>query len=107
MGYTRADWSAHFSEGRDFRQLGDDEKRLIAEHAPPPAGGRALDACCGTGELAAFLATLGYTVDATDFAEGALARARAERSTVEGCAGCVWTSKRTTRRTCTRTATTW
>ncbi|GGZ22072.1 bifunctional class I SAM-dependent methyltransferase/NUDIX hydrolase [Streptomyces nitrosporeus] len=84
MGYTRADWSAHFSEGRDFRQLGDDEKRLIAEHAPPPAGGRALDACCGTGELAAFLATLGYTVDATDFAEGALARARAERSTVEG-----------------------
>ncbi|MFF7186481.1 methyltransferase, FxLD system [Streptomyces sp. NPDC008222] len=84
MGYTRAEWSAHFSEGRGFGPLGDEEKRLLVEYAPAPEGGRALDVCCGAGELAAFLASLGYTVDGTDFAEGALARARAEHAEVEG-----------------------
>lgn len=49
MGYTRADWSAHYTDGRGFRRLGDEERRLLAERAPAPAGGRALDVCCGTG----------------------------------------------------------
>lgn len=84
MGYTRTDWSKHYAAGNGFRQLGDKEKALLAEHAPAPAGGRALDAGCGTGELAVFLASLGYTVDALDFAEGALERARAEHAAVEG-----------------------
>jgi protein-L-isoaspartate(D-aspartate) O-methyltransferase len=84
MGYTRADWSNHYAAGKGFRQLGDKEKVLLAEHAPAPAGGRALDAGCGTGELAVFLAALGYAVDAADFAEGALERARAEHTAVEG-----------------------
>ncbi|MFD0623103.1 NUDIX domain-containing protein [Streptomyces sanglieri] len=44
-------------------------------------GGRALDACSGTGEMAAYLASLGYGVD---FAEGALERARSEHAGVEG-----------------------
>ncbi|MET8538642.1 methyltransferase domain-containing protein [Streptomyces sp. NPDC005065] len=78
MGYTRADWSEHFSDGRGFRRLGDEERGLLVEHAPAPEGGRALDACCGSGEMAAYLASLGYTVDAADFAEGALERARQE-----------------------------
>lgn len=84
MGYTRTEWSKHYADGNGFRQLGDKEKALLAEHAPAPAGGRALDAGCGTGELAVFLASLGYTVDALDFAEGALERARAEHAAVEG-----------------------
>ncbi|MGW0855070.1 NUDIX domain-containing protein [Streptomyces sp. NPDC002690] len=85
MAYARADWSAHFSEGRGFARLGEDEKRLLAEHVPAPeGGGRALDACCGTGELAVFLASSGYTVDGADFAEGALERARTEHAGVPG-----------------------
>ncbi|MET8114808.1 methyltransferase, FxLD system [Streptomyces prasinus] len=84
MGYTRADWSAHYTGGRGFLQLGDEERCLLAERAPAPAGGRALDVCCGTGEMVAYLASLGYTVDGMDFAEGALERARTEHVEVEG-----------------------
>ncbi|MEV0302349.1 methyltransferase, FxLD system [Streptomyces prasinus] len=84
MGYTRADWSAHYTDGRGFLQLGDVERRLLAERTPAPAGGRALDVCCGTGEMVSYLASLGYTVDGMDFAEGALERARTEHADVEG-----------------------
>ncbi|MFI0776246.1 NUDIX domain-containing protein [Streptomyces sp. NPDC021212] len=84
MGYTRADWSEHYTDGRGFRPLGDQEKALLVEHVPAAEGGRALDACCGTGELATFLAALGYTVDGADFAEGALARARSEHAGADG-----------------------
>ncbi|MFF8868354.1 class I SAM-dependent methyltransferase [Streptomyces sp. NPDC015139] len=51
---------------------------------PAREGGRALDACCGTGELVAFLTFLGYEVDGVDFAEGALTRARTERAGLPG-----------------------
>ncbi|WP_243762147.1 methyltransferase, FxLD system [Streptomyces sp. Tu 3180] len=84
MGYTPAYWSEHYNAGIRFRQLGDEEKGLLVKHAPAPEGGRALDACCGTGEMAAYLASLGYTLDGADFAEGALERARTEHAGVGG-----------------------
>ncbi|MEU6011450.1 methyltransferase [Streptomyces sp. NPDC047453] len=85
MGYTRTDWSEHYSDGHGFRRLGEEEKRLIAEHAAPaPDGGQALDIGCGTGELSVYLTSLGYTVDGVDFAEGALERARAEHAETPG-----------------------
>ncbi|MEU6275741.1 methyltransferase, FxLD system [Streptomyces populi] len=84
MGITRTDWSEHYDSGKDFRRLGDEEKGLIVEHASAPEGGRALDVGCGTGEMAEYLASLGYSVDGVDFAEGALERARAEHAGVEG-----------------------
>lgn len=84
MGHTPAEWSEHYNDGRGFRRLGDEEKRLLVEHALAPEGGRALDVGCGTGETAAYLASLGYTVDGVDFAEGALVRARAEQAEAEG-----------------------
>ncbi|MFV5995275.1 methyltransferase [Streptomyces sp. NPDC056231] len=84
MGITRTDWSEHYTGGRGFRRLGDEEKGLLVEHAPAPEDGRALDAGCGTGETAVHLASLGYTVDGVDVAEGALERARAEHAGVEG-----------------------
>ncbi|MFS4104051.1 methyltransferase, FxLD system [Streptomyces sp. PD-S100-1] len=84
MGIIRTDWSEHYDSGKDFRRLGDGEKGLIVEHMPAPEGGRALDVGCGTGEMAEYLASLGYTVDGVDFAEGALARARAEHIGVQG-----------------------
>lgn len=83
MALTRADWSRHYEDGRGFRPLGDAERALLTEHAPAPDGGRALEVGCGTGELAAFLSQLGYTVDAVDFAEGALARAGKEHANAE------------------------
>ncbi|GGS91628.1 MULTISPECIES: methyltransferase, FxLD system [Streptomyces] len=82
---ARDEWEQHYSDGRNFRQVGERERELLAEHTPVPnGGGLALDVGCGTGELAAYLAALGYTVDACDFADSALARAREEHAGVEG-----------------------
>lgn len=84
MAYDRADWSKHYDDGKGFRPLRDAERDLFARHAPAPEGGRALEVGCGTGELAARLAGLGYDVDALDFAEAAVARARKEHESVDG-----------------------
>ncbi|WP_079170888.1 methyltransferase, FxLD system [Streptomyces sp. CC53] len=86
MAYTARDqWEQHYSDGKNFRQVGERERELLAEHAPAPGGGgRALDVGCGTGEMSVFLASLGYTVDALDFADSAIARAREEHADVEG-----------------------
>ncbi|GHA71631.1 MULTISPECIES: methyltransferase, FxLD system [Streptomyces] len=86
MTYTaREQWEKHYGAGKGFRQVGERERALLAEHTPvPEGGGRALDVGCGTGGLAACLASLGYTVDACDFAGSAIARAREEHADVEG-----------------------
>lgn len=86
MGYVvRAEWEQHYAQGKGFRLLGDVERALLAEHVPAPQeGGRALDVGTGKGELAVYLASLGYTVDATDFADSALDHARQEHPGVEG-----------------------
>ncbi|MFJ4151925.1 methyltransferase, FxLD system [Streptomyces galbus] len=85
MTYTaRSQWEKHFSDGKNFRQVGEREREILAEHMSAPDGGRALDVGCGTGELAAYLASLGYTVDACDFTDSALARAREEHADVKG-----------------------
>ncbi|MFE5517299.1 class I SAM-dependent methyltransferase [Streptomyces virginiae] len=80
MRFTRTDWSEHYTGGQNFRRLGEEEKLLLAEHAPAPDGGRALDAGCGTGELTVHLVGLGYAVDGVDYAEGALERVRTEHA---------------------------
>lgn len=77
MFTTQDDWDRGYADGRRYRPLSDDERSLLATHAPPPAGGRALDVGCGTGELAAHLSTLGYAVDAVDWSKTALAEATA------------------------------
>ncbi|MFD5886074.1 PIG-L family deacetylase [Streptomyces sp. NPDC060334] len=86
MGYTsREEWQRHFADGMGFRRLGDVERALLAEHAPAPdGGGRALEVGCGTGELAVHLSGVGYVVDAADFTDSALARARAEHPDARG-----------------------
>ncbi|SEM77199.1 methyltransferase, FxLD system [Streptacidiphilus jiangxiensis] len=78
-------WEQHYADGLGFRPLGRAERELLARHAPAPeSGGRALDVGCGTGELAVHLAGAGYTVDAVDFTDSALSRAREEHRDVEG-----------------------
>lgn len=86
MSYIDRDqWEQHYSDGKAFRPLGERERNLLAEHTPAAEGGKwALDVGCGTGEMAAYLASLGYTVDACDLADSALARARAEHIDVKG-----------------------
>ncbi|MFI8849061.1 NUDIX domain-containing protein [Streptomyces sp. NPDC053499] len=77
MGYvTVQEWERHYADGRGFRPLGETERALLAAHTPAPDGGTALDVGCGTGELADYLSRLGYRVDAVDYADSALARAR-------------------------------
>ncbi|MFE7409739.1 methyltransferase, FxLD system [Streptomyces laurentii] len=85
LTYTARDqWDKHFSDGKNFRPVGERERELLAKHASAPeGGGRALDVGCGTGELAVCLTGLGYRVDAVDFAAGAIARAREEYAGVE------------------------
>lgn len=76
-------WQDHYAEGKGFRQVGEVERALLAEYTPvPDGGGQALDVGCGTGELAVTLTEMGYTVDAVDYAEEALTRARADHAEV-------------------------
>ncbi|MEN1889002.1 methyltransferase, FxLD system [Streptomyces mirabilis] len=80
MAYTEhKEWDEHYAGGQGFQQLGETEQTLLAEHVPAPAeDGHALDIGCGLGELAVHLASMGYTVDAVDWSESALARARSD-----------------------------
>ncbi|MFD9792523.1 methyltransferase [Streptomyces sp. NPDC059070] len=84
--YTPRDrWDQHYRDGKGWQPLGPRERQLFAEHAPvPDGGGRALDVGCGTGQLAAHLAEFGYTVDAVDFSDSAIARAREEHADIDG-----------------------
>jgi len=75
MFTTQDEWDRGYANGRRYRQLSEGERSLLAAHAPAPTEGRALDVGCGVGELAAHLASLGYTVDAVDWSESALAEA--------------------------------
>ncbi|MFD3662762.1 class I SAM-dependent methyltransferase [Streptomyces sp. NPDC058659] len=81
----RSEWIQHYAEGRGFRPLGSSERALLAERTPPPdGGGQALEVGCGTGALSLYLASLGYEVDAVDFADSALVRAQQERPATTG-----------------------
>ncbi|MFD8218093.1 NUDIX domain-containing protein [Streptomyces sp. NPDC059697] len=86
MGYiVRDQWQQHYADGRGFRQLGERERALLAERTPvPDGGGRALKVGCGAGGLAVYLASIGYAVDAVDFADSALARAQDEHADAVG-----------------------
>lgn len=86
MGYVvREEWQQHYADGKGFRPLGDVERGLLTEHVPvAEGGGRALDVGSGTGELAVYLGSLGYVVDAVDFADSAIDRARHEHPKARG-----------------------
>lgn len=76
-------WQDHYAEGKGFRQVSEAERALLAEHTPvPEGGGRARDVGCGAGELVVTLAAMGYAVDAVDYAEEALIRARSDHAEV-------------------------
>ncbi|MFI8789036.1 methyltransferase [Streptomyces sp. NPDC055105] len=76
MFTTQDEWDRGYTQGRRYRPLTDAERTLLDTHLPPAAEALALDAGCGTGELAAHLSSSGYTVDAVDWSETALVEAR-------------------------------
>ncbi|WP_329159827.1 methyltransferase, FxLD system [Streptomyces sp. NBC_01717] len=71
MFTSQDEWNSGYAEGRRYRPLDKDERTLLAQHVPASDGGRALDVGCGTGELALHLASMGYAVDAVDWADAA------------------------------------
>src|SRR5262245_16339753 len=62
-------------------------KRKLVRLANPKPGERALDLCCGTGDITFLLAEAGANVVGLDFSERMLAIALAKRSRVRGQAG--------------------
>ncbi|MFE6156449.1 methyltransferase [Streptomyces sp. NPDC057889] len=76
MFTTQDEWDRGYTQGRRYRPLTDAERTLLDTHLPPAAEALALDAGCGTGELAAHLSSSGYTVDAVDWSKTALVEAR-------------------------------
>ncbi|MCZ1006757.1 class I SAM-dependent methyltransferase [Streptomyces lydicus] len=73
-------WNAHYAGGRGIRPLSKAEIRIVRDTLAPPKGPkepRALEVCCGTGDLARLLDELGYVVDAVDYAQAAIDRAEA------------------------------
>ncbi|MGW6154318.1 methyltransferase [Streptomyces sp. NPDC055144] len=83
MFTTQDDWNRGYADGRRYRNLDDAERTWLAQQVPAPPTGRALDVGCGVGELAAFLVSSGYSVDAADWAEHALAEGAANHPEVE------------------------
>lgn len=78
MFTTQDEWNRGYVEGRRYRPLADDERSLLAQHVPVPDAGRALDVGCGAGEVALHLASMGYAVDAVDWADAAFPNADAQ-----------------------------
>jgi tellurite methyltransferase len=72
----RQRWDRKYSAGEGPVHF--EPNRLLTEHLPLLTGGRALDAACGFGGSAFYLAELGYEVDAVDASGVALDHARAE-----------------------------
>ena len=72
----RERWDRKYSAGEGpthFRP-----QSFLTEHRSLLKGGRALDAACGFGSNALYLASLGYTVDAIDVSQVALVQTQAE-----------------------------
>ncbi|MGW3499045.1 methyltransferase [Streptomyces sp. NPDC001020] len=80
MFTTQDEWNNGYAECCRYRQLTGVERSLLVNLLPAPAECRALDVGCGVGELAAFLSSLGYRVDAADWSDNALAEAAATHS---------------------------
>ncbi|MFD7016656.1 methyltransferase [Streptomyces sp. NPDC059928] len=83
MFTTQDEWNNGYVDGRRYRRLDDAERSWLAQQVPAPPSGRALDLGCGVGELAAFLVSLGYAVDAADWSEHALAEGAAHHPEVK------------------------
>jgi SAM-dependent methyltransferase len=71
----REDWNRRYA-GRELLWTAEPNRFLVEELATLPPG-RALDLACGEGRNAIWLAGRGFTVDAVDFSDVALEKARA------------------------------
>ena len=71
----RDDWNRRYA-GSELLWTADPNRFLVEEITPLPPG-RALDLACGEGRNAIWLAGRGFDVDAVDFADVALDKARA------------------------------
>ncbi|HEV2819619.1 MAG TPA: class I SAM-dependent methyltransferase [Solirubrobacteraceae bacterium] len=76
----RERWNAKHREAEVGGTVGGTEpRRWLVEHRAlllEKAGGRALDVACGVGREAAYLAEIGFAVDAVDVSDVAIARVR-------------------------------
>src|SRR5579872_4824768 len=71
-------WDASYRDGPAPWDIGTPQPAIVRLAAAGAFAGAVLDAGCGTGENALYLAALGLSVLGVDVAETALARARAK-----------------------------
>jgi 2-polyprenyl-3-methyl-5-hydroxy-6-metoxy-1,4-benzoquinol methylase len=90
-GFDKEYWEQHWQQGRSGgpgSMGGNPPNPYLARETSGLAPGTALDAGCGTGAEAIWLASHGWQVTAADISSEALARA-AERATTSGAADLV------------------
>ncbi|MFD4224722.1 class I SAM-dependent methyltransferase [Streptomyces griseus] len=68
-------WAAHYTAGRDFRPVLEEEMATFDRRMGVARGRSALDIGCGTGGFARFLHSRGYSVLGIDYAESAISLA--------------------------------
>jgi SAM-dependent methyltransferase len=75
---NRDAWNTRYAEAEHVEHVwGADPNRFVARELADLPPGRALDLGCGGGRNALWLAARGWTVEAIDFSDVAIARARA------------------------------
>lgn len=78
---SKCEWNAFYASNSN--PYGTEPSKFLKEFLPYLNKGKVIDAACGTGRNAAYLAENGFNVSALDFSEMALEKANKDNSNIE------------------------